>query len=83
MSESQEEIVLDIRGQICPSTLLSTLKELNSLKDRLRTGEIRVVVLTNNRSATGTIPTAAENMGYEAVVLDEKGHYRIEIRAKS
>ena len=79
MTVQVEEVVLDIRGQVCPSTLLSALKEINELRDRLRSGEVKIVVLTTNRSATGTIPTAAENMGYRSEVTEEGTHYRIEI----
>lgn len=54
----------DIRGQICPATLLIALKELNRCKEQLHKGEVQLVFKTDNRDATITIPDAAENMGY-------------------
>lgn len=75
-------ISLDIRGQICPSCLLLTLKQLNQSAAAVRGGEAEVVVVTDDRQATSTIPTMAERMGYrqEVTRLDgEAGLYRIRI----
>ncbi|PLX42294.1 MAG: sulfurtransferase TusA family protein [Deltaproteobacteria bacterium] len=82
MSAKPVEFVVDIRGQICPSTLLTALKEINDHRDGIRSGEVKIVVLTTNRNATSTIPNAAENMGYRVSVERENSHYRIEIEAE-
>ena len=34
----KEESLLDIRGQVCPSSLLITLRELNQNAEALRSG---------------------------------------------
>lgn len=74
-------IDLDIRGQICPSCLLLTLKELNQNSVAIRSGETEVVVVTDDRQATSTIPTTADRMGFRCEVarLDASGLYRLRI----
>ena len=67
----------DIRGQICPATLLIALKELNRSKEQLHNGEVQLVFKTDNRDATITIPDAAENMGYAVSVQRVDDYYAI------
>jgi len=74
-------MTLDIRGQICPSALLTALRTLNAHRERLRGGELRVTILTDARDATETIPEAAGNMGYRVHVTEEKGTYAISVWA--
>jgi len=74
-------IDLDIVGQICPSCLLLTLRELNRNAQAIRSGATEIVVTTDDRQATATIPPTAERMGYRASVsrLEQGGGYRIRI----
>ncbi len=74
-------IEVDIRGQICPSTLLTALKEVNEHKQALKEGTLELRFSTDNRDATITIPEALENMGYEVKISKEGGHYVMVIRA--
>lgn len=74
-------IQLDIQGQICPSCLLLTLKALNENGPALRDGAAQVVVVTDDRQATSTIPDAATKMGYRSEVSRVGGGYRILIHA--
>jgi len=77
----QTEIIeKDIRGQICPSSLLLALREINKNFDRLASGFLEIVVLTDNRDATGTIPTTVENMGLHSEVEKIAGYYRILVK---
>jgi TusA-related sulfurtransferase len=71
----------DIRGQMCPSTLLSALREVNARKHELRDGAVTLCLHTDNREATITIPEALQNMGYEVAVDKEGAHYRITVGA--
>ena len=73
----------DIRGQLCPSTLLSALREVNARKNELRGGAITLCLRTDNREATLTIPEALQNMGYAVTVEKESAHYRITVSAGS
>lgn len=70
---------IDIRGQICPSCLLLTLKELNRIGADIRVGEAEIVVLTDDRQATATIPATANRMGFHTDVERLDGAYRIRI----
>ncbi len=72
-----ENIVLDIRGQICPACLMITLRELNSNKERLKNEKARLVVKTDHRDATRTIPSAAFAMGYSVSVKQREKYYEI------
>ena len=74
-------LTFDMRGQICPSTLLRALEEINDHAAELLAGSVRLAFLTDNRDATVTIPDSAENMGYVCTVEKVKKHYRIEISA--
>ena len=74
---------IDMRGQICPSTLLSALREVNRHQQAIRSGALRLVFLTDNRNAASTIPETARNMGYLADVMKTDGDYRIIIQGRS
>jgi len=72
-----KEILIDTRGQVCPSTLLVTLQHLNMQKNALKNGQVIIKILTDHRHSTATIPNAVKNMGYEVQVTKQKGHYEI------
>lgn len=74
-----QTVDIDIRGQICPSCLLQALKELNRLGSEIRAGSAEIVVTTDDRQATSTIPAAAERMGYAIEVIPVDGAYRIRV----
>lgn len=77
-----ETIEYDIRGQLCPSTLLVALREINTHAAALWAGTHRICFLIDNRDATITIPESAINMGYRVGVEKKDGCYRIEISYK-
>lgn len=74
-----QTIDIDIRGQICPSCLLLTLKEINRNAVEIRDGTVKIAVLTDDRQATSTIPATAERMGFRAEVRHDATGYRIDI----
>ena len=74
-----EVVEFDIRGQVCPSCLLLSLREVNRHHEALQSGTVKLVVMTDSRYATGTIPGAVENMGLVAKVDKNEGHYRVVI----
>ncbi len=76
-------IEFDIRGQICPSALLITLREVNQHKQELRAGSTRLRVRTDNRDSTITIPDALSNMGYAVEVTKNEGYYLVEVRGRA
>lgn len=75
-----ETIEYDIRGQICPSTLLVALREINTHEAALQQNTLRLRFRTDNRDCVVTIPESARNMGYAVDVRRESGHYLIEVR---
>ena len=74
-------IVHDIRGQICPSSLLFTLREINREQDALKEDRTRLIIWTDNRDAIATIPETVSRMGYASRVEKKEGYYQIEISA--
>lgn len=76
-----DTIELDIRGRVCPSCLLLALREANGRHEALRAGRTRLVLLTDNRDAIGTIPDAMNNMGLAVQIDKQEGHYRVIIAA--
>lgn len=72
---------IDMRGQVCPSSLLTALREINGCREALQSGSTSLVFLTDNLNATVTIPDSATAMGYRAEVTKEAGHYLITVSA--
>lgn len=84
MPEANREIIeLDICGQICPSTLLTTLSEVNKHKKLLRTGRVQLNILTDSHDSTIRVSEAVGNMGYRVKVEEQKNHYCISISKAS
>lgn len=75
-------IIHDIRGQICPSSLLFALREVNKEQQALKEKGAAIVIMTDNRNAIATIPEAVSSMGYATTVEKKEGYYQIEIRAR-
>lgn len=74
-----EIIELDILGQVCPACLLVVLRELNILRNRLKSGKAILVVKTDHRDTTRTIPDSARKMGYGVEVKSQGTFYEITI----
>jgi TusA-related sulfurtransferase len=77
---SNKIINLNISGQICPACLLIALKEINTHRKLLKSGKACLVVRTDHRDATRTIPNAAAAMGYTVSVAKREGSYEITIK---
>jgi TusA-related sulfurtransferase len=72
---------LDLRGAVCPETLLRALREVNARKWDLRRGAVALCFRTDSREATVTLPDAFHAMGYRAQVSREGSAYLIVVRA--
>ncbi len=72
-----EQREFDIRGQVCPSTLLTTLREINRNQKALKAGGMRLAIKTDAREATATIPQMVKDMGYSVIVVKKDGYYCI------
>jgi TusA-related sulfurtransferase len=75
--ENIQTIDFDITGQICPSTMLIALREINRNIAGLIGGNLRLLFRTDNRDCTNTIPEAAGNMGLKATVQKADSGYTI------
>jgi len=76
-------VEIDVCGQICPSSLLTALKEVNARKDALRNGEIQLDILTDNHDSTNRVSEAVGNMGYTVRTEDQQQYFRISISQKA
>lgn len=72
-------IDIDIRGQICPSCLLVTLRTVNRHTAAIKTGAVEVCVTTDDRQATATIPATVGRMGLRCEVASHDAAYRIRV----
>ncbi|WP_321368988.1 sulfurtransferase TusA family protein [uncultured Desulfuromusa sp.] len=72
-------VEIDVCGQICPSSLLTALREVNRHKEQLRSGHLQLNILTDNHDSTNRICDAVSNMGYQIEVEDKKKYYKISI----
>lgn len=74
-----KQLVLDIRGQICPSCLLIALKEVTKNADKINAKQLSVLILSDDRHATATIPDAVHAMGFSTVINKTDAGYEIVI----
>jgi len=79
IEQKKESIEIDICGQICPSSLLTSLREVNKHKVPLQDGTLQLDILTDHHDAINRICDAVGNMGYQVEVEDQKGHYKLSI----
>lgn len=81
-ADGRTVVEIDMRGQVCPSTLLVALREINARQKELRERKVALVFRTDNRACTHTIPESASTMGYEASVSREAGDYLIRVSTR-
>lgn len=79
IEQIKNSIEINVCGQICPSSLLTALREVNKHKALLRSGQLRLDILTDNHDSTNRICEAVGNMGYRVEVADQNNHYKISI----
>ena len=72
-------IGLNILGQVCPACLLVAIKEMNNNRDDLKSGKAELIIKTDHRYATRTIPDSAKAMGYNVDIKKETTYYEIKI----
>ncbi len=77
--EIVDVVDLNILGQVCPACLLVVLKALNLHERNLRSGKTRLLVRTDHRDSTRTVPESARKMGYLVDVKKIDRHYEISI----
>ena len=81
-TNESDTIDLNILGQVCPACLLVVLKEINTHREKLRSGQKRLVIRTDHRDTTRTVPESARKMGYDVEVHKVETYYEITIGKK-
>ncbi|MDA8105646.1 MAG: sulfurtransferase TusA family protein [Nitrospiraceae bacterium] len=76
-------IELNILGQVCPACLLVALNELNVQSKKLKKGSAELVIRTDHRDATRTIPESARAMGFEVDVKKVETYYEIRVNGRT
>jgi TusA-related sulfurtransferase len=74
-----DALTFDLKGKVCPSTLLQTLKYVNTHKKPLKNKDIELIILTDHRDALNTIPDALEKMGFSFKIEKNTYYYKIHI----
>lgn len=74
---NNNQLILDIRGQICPSCLLIALKEVTENADKLNNKEMSIQILSDDRHAIATIPDAVHIMGFSTTISKTDDGYEI------
>jgi len=82
-TNEKNTIALNILGQVCPACLLVVLKEINTHREELRSGQKRLVIRTDHRDTTRTVPESARKMGYDVEVHKVETYYEISIGKKA
>lgn len=77
MDASYRIVEFNLCGQICPSTLLVALREVNKSVLQINSGEISLLFKTDNRDSINTIPVSVKNMGFKVNVEKCATHYEI------
>lgn len=77
-----KSVNVNILGQVCPACLLVALKELNDKREKLKNGEVEILIKTDHRDATRTIPDSAKAMGYNVDVKKVDTYYEIRVSGK-
>ena len=72
-------VQVDVRGFVCPSSLLVALRELNKYREPLRTDHFTIELLVDNQDSTNRICDAVKSMGYDFLVTDTDNSYRIAV----
>ncbi len=75
----QNKIKIDILGQVCPACLLVVLRQMNENRKQLKNGGAQLIVKTDHRDTTRTIPESARKMGYDVNVKNMDTYYEITI----
>jgi len=66
-------VSVDVRGFVCPSSLLVALRELNKYRESLRTEDFTMELMVDNHDSTNRICDAVKSMGYD-FQISEVGH---------
>ena len=72
-------VQIDVRGFVCPSSLLVALRELNKYRESLRCASFKLDFLVDNHESTNRICAAVKSMGYDLQVTETNNSYCIAV----
>lgn len=78
-AETPSIVHVDVRGFVCPSSLLVALRELNKCRESLRTDHFKIELMVDNPDSTNRICAAVKSMGYDFHVTDTDNSYCISV----
>jgi len=78
-AETPSVVHIDVRGFVCPSSLLVALRELNKYRESLRKDHFKIELLVDNHDSTNRICEAVKSMGYDFHVTDTDHSYCIAV----
>ncbi len=82
-SDTPSTVHIDVRGFVCPSSLLVALRELNKYRKSLRSDTFKMELMVDNHESTNRICDAVRSMGYDFQITDADNSYCIAVsRAK-
>jgi len=76
-SDTSSTVHIDVRGFVCPSSLLVALRELNKYRESLRSDHFKMELMVDNHESTNRICHAVKSMGYDFQVTDTDNSYCI------
>ena len=68
------DIVLDLKGEMCPVPLMKTMVTMKRLKE----GQV-LAVITNHVPSTRTIPENMQKSGYQVFGVEDLGEHTFKI----
>ncbi|MFO7812469.1 MAG: sulfurtransferase TusA family protein [Pelovirga sp.] len=77
--ETPSTVCIDVRGFVCPSSLLVALRELNTYRESLRKDHFTIELMVDNHDSTNRICDAVKSMGYDFDVTDRDHSYCIAV----
>jgi TusA-related sulfurtransferase len=63
--EDLEEVIIDLRGDVCPYPLIMAIKKISEEEDSLRSGRIVLKFVVDHPPSTKSIPRETEKRGYQ------------------
>ncbi|MBD1399453.1 sulfurtransferase TusA family protein [Pelovirga terrestris] len=78
-ADTPSTVLVDVRGFVCPSSLLVALRELNKYREALRKDHFIIELMVDNHDSTNRICGAVKSMGYDFAVTDRDNSYCIAV----
>lgn len=61
-------IFLNLEGEICPYTLIRTIEKVDTIKEDLKTGRVKLEVLYDHPPIVDNIPAEFQRKGFKVTI---------------